>query len=164
VSRIRWITPEGDDVSTVLVPGGLPPAGTIHAEDWHGYDVDVDVELVSGRYRCRAVRVRQRGDGGEVTGEAIRTLSLSRVIGAGVKWVMKLEDMMWPSAPAPSEDDRKLKWVVETYRLAYAIGEAPKQAIAQGLGVSPATAGRWISRAREAGLLGPAEGPGKAGG
>ena len=141
----------------------MPPDGTIHAEDWQGYNVEADVELIGGRYHCRAVRVVQRSDGAEVRGEALRTLSLSRVIRAGVQYVDWLHERR-KLEPPPSEDDRKMDWVARTYRRAYAVGDPPKQAIAQGLGVSPATAGRWISRARQAGLLGPAEGPGKAGG
>jgi transposase len=54
-----------------------------------------------------------------------------------------------------------LRWVANTYRLAYAVGESPKQAVATAFDIAPATAGRWISRAREVGLLGAATEPGR---
>ena len=163
--RITWTLADGRDVTTVrhILMGDLPADGTIRAEDWQGYDVEVGVELVDGRYRCRALHVWQRTDGVEVTGEAIRTLSLKRIMRAGTAKVEAFHGLP-VKGETPTEDEKRLAWVARTYRRAYAVGDPPKQAVAEGLGVSSATAGRWISRARRAGLLGPAEGPGRAGG
>lgn len=52
---------------------------------------------------------------------------------------------------APSYE--ALTWVSYVYRRAMALGKPPKQAVAVDLGVSPATAGRWIAAAREYGTL-----------
>ncbi|GAA2552110.1 hypothetical protein [Pseudonocardia hydrocarbonoxydans] len=159
-----WITPEGEHISSAMPSTGyLPDAGTIELTDWDGYFVQLSVELVNGRYRCNELRVREGEAGKEITGEAIRNLSLSRMIREGVLHVRRF--VRPPEAPTDVDEDlRKLQWVAEVYRFAYAVGDPPKQAVAEGLQVSPATAGRWIARSRKAGLLGPAEGPGRAGG
>jgi transposase len=47
------------------------------------------------------------------------------------------------------------------YRIAHAAGRPPAQAVAEVMGVPRSTAGRWIMRARRAGLLPPTS-PGKA--
>jgi len=59
--------------------------------------------------------------------------------------------------PTDLDDDEKLVHVADAYRLGALVG-SPTQLVAEQLGVSRATAGRWISRAREEGILGPAVG------
>lgn len=55
-------------------------------------------------------------------------------------------------------DDEKLAHVAATYRFGALVGQSPTQFVAEELGMSRAAAGRWISRAREEGYLGPAIG------
>lgn len=168
---VSWTDRKGDDISTVLVPslGELPPGGTIHVADCNGYQVSADVELERGRYRCRELLVSQGESGEPVTGEALRAIPLAQLIRAGLNHVERLAALMGRAERPPvttrgGPTPEVLAWLAHQYRRAYAVGDPPKQAVAQGLGVSIATAGRWISRAREAGLLDAVEGPGKAGG
>jgi hypothetical protein len=59
--------------------------------------------------------------------------------------------------------DRALRWVAHFYRWGYAVSYGGTKAVEELLGLSRSTAGRWVKLAREAGYLGPAEGPGKPG-
>ena len=66
---------------------------------------------------------------------------------------------------AEGPSDRALRWTAHLYRYAYALSfTSPTAAVETGLGVSLATAPRWVGLARRAGYLEPAERPGKAGG
>jgi hypothetical protein len=60
--------------------------------------------------------------------------------------------------PRGLEGTELLAHVAETYRLGVLVGQSPTQLVAEQLGMSRAAAGRWISRAREEGFLGPAVG------
>jgi hypothetical protein len=53
-------------------------------------------------------------------------------------------------------DDETLRKVADTYRTAHARGEPPTRAVMAQWCVSRSTASRWVYRAREAGMLGPA--------
>ncbi|MBN1461005.1 MAG: hypothetical protein JXA57_15850 [Armatimonadetes bacterium] len=55
-----------------------------------------------------------------------------------------------------------LRAAAAVYRLAYAIGDNPTQAVAVNLGLAGSTASRWVMKARAAGYLGETH-PGKAG-
>jgi hypothetical protein len=59
--------------------------------------------------------------------------------------------------------DRALRWVAHFYRWGYAVSYGGTKAVEELLGLPRSTAGRWVEMAREAGYLGPAEGPGKPG-
>jgi hypothetical protein len=59
--------------------------------------------------------------------------------------------------------ERALAWVAHFYRYGLAL-DSPTKAVEEGLMLPRSTASRWVSYAREAGYLGPSEGPGKAGG
>ena len=59
--------------------------------------------------------------------------------------------------------DRALRWVAHFYRWGYAVSYGGTKAVEELLGLPRSTAGRWVKLAREAGYLGPAEGPGRAG-
>lgn len=60
-----------------------------------------------------------------------------------------------PDTGASGPTERALEWTAHLYRLAYATGRKPAQAVADGLKVTRATAGRWVMLARERGYLGP---------
>lgn len=130
--------------------------------DWEGYDLLLRLELVDGRYRCRELRVIQRDGGPEVTGETLRSVPVAtfmRKSGAAAAYPKSLREM---AKQGPTRE--VLDWVARVYRLAYAVGDAPKQQIAEKFGIAPSTAGRWIQRARrpEYGFLSPAEETGRA--
>jgi hypothetical protein len=52
--------------------------------------------------------------------------------------------------------DEQLERVAETYREAEQRGHAPTQAVADQFHLARSTAARWVSKARERGMLGPA--------
>jgi hypothetical protein len=58
---------------------------------------------------------------------------------------------------------RVLRWVAHAYRLGHALSYGGTKAVEELLDVPRSTAGRWVKLAREAGYLGPAEGPGRSG-
>jgi hypothetical protein len=59
--------------------------------------------------------------------------------------------------------DQALRWVAHLYRWGFAVSYGGTKAVEELLGLPRSTAGRWVEMAREAGYLGPPEGPGKAG-
>lgn len=59
-------------------------------------------------------------------------------------------------APRGQVGDETLREVALTYRTAHARGQAPTQAVMERWYVSRSTASRWVKRARQAGMLGPA--------
>ena len=66
--------------------------------------------------------------------------------------------------PAPGKllPRERLEEAADVYRYALRLGQPPTNAVAEALNVSRSTAGRYVVRARRAGLLGPAV-PGRAG-
>ena len=64
---------------------------------------------------------------------------------------------------AAGPTDEALWWVAHIYRLALVKGDAPTKRY-ELMALPTSTAGRWVTLARQRGFLGPAEGPGKAGG
>jgi hypothetical protein len=67
-------------------------------------------------------------------------------------WGRKMPEGLAKEGPT----DRVLQWVAQYYRLSVALHEQPTSAIQEVMGVSRATAGRWVSAARAKGYLGAA--------
>ena len=159
--KARYGSKIGSDLVEIAPDFEMPTPMEIDVVDWQGYDLLLVVELVAGRYRCRELRMRQRAAGQEVTGEALRSVPVARFMHEGIPMVADLpEDLAEMAKQGPTKVN--LGWVAIVYRLAYAVGDPPKQAVARQFRIAPATAGRWISRARDAGYLKPAKEPGKA--
>ncbi len=110
----------------------------------------------SGRYEADVVTVRRRDV--EVTGEILRYVNVAGILRNAAAAVV-----LEPFKHLPGPDVRALvalgpttetlSWVSRWYRLALLLGEPPTQRIAQTLGVPRSTAGRWVTRARDRGLL-----------
>lgn len=64
----------------------------------------------------------------------------------------------WRDAFGGRENGGQLERVAAVYRRAVAAGEPPSAAIASEFGITRSTARKWVQRARERGLLGPALG------
>jgi Helix-turn-helix domain len=64
----------------------------------------------------------------------------------------------WKAALERGNDSGKLEQVAALYRRAVTAGSPPSAAIASEFGITQATARKWVQRARERGLLGPALG------
>lgn len=166
--RIRGSFDSNASLLVEIAPGlQVPARGTVVATDCNGYDLHATVELHGGRYQCRELCITSRDDGSEVTGEAVRSVPVAGVIREGVLSMARataaLGGLQPPDGITEHGPTREaLEWVARIYRLAYAVGDTPKKAVESALGLPPATAGRWVARAREAGYLAPAT-PGRAG-
>lgn len=150
---------------------------TVYGEDYRGFDVAVRVAFDGTRMTATEVKVEQRQGGPAVTGEALRSVTVDAFVRHSVRanfelpddrrfyhayGLLSVEDAIHMGNAGPT--DETLRWVARLYRLALATGEPPTTAIRQVFHIAPSTAGQWVARARAKGLLGPPEGPGKAGG
>ncbi len=164
----------------VLVAPGLvmPDVVTVYGEDVAGYDVEIEVVPNDGRLVARDVRVLQREGGPAVTGEALRSVPVATLTKYAARHAMAHEyadgvtsmtvrvfnaevaEHLRSAGPVSST----LEAVAYLYRVAVLMGEPPTKAVEETLGLPRSTAGRWVALARREGHLGPAEGPGKAGG
>ncbi len=162
------------------------PRGIVQFDDfavWQHFvaeDESVALEVkVDERGGPRCVALTARDDDG-VTGEAMRSLPVARLLKAAfVDASFKLDergvghllstplkdreafygrvakDARQPRQGSPiTEDD--LRQVAELYRAALGRGDPPTQTVANSLQVARSTAARWVARARERNLLGPA--------
>lgn len=66
------------------------------------------------------------------------------------------KDVRQPRSGSPLTDEH-LAQVAELYRAAVEREDAPTQTVADAMHVTRPTAGRWVAKARERGLLGPAK-------
>lgn len=154
----------------------------IHAtavEEELGLDLDLEIDVGDrGETRCRRVDVRAP-DGGDVTGETLRRIPLAHLAGvvlATAAWKVTGPTTMQtgmarservefyerhargarrPRQGTPIADDT-LRQVAGLYRAAYERGDPPTQTVADEMHVARSTAARWVTRARERELLGPA--------
>lgn len=149
-----------EDVGRELGDGlKLPTTVTVTSTDVGGYDVELHAEYDqdAGRYVARSAEVRA-GDGAEVTGEALRSIPVATILRDGVMSALQATVLL--NGERPPADAGKagptaetLRWVARIYRLALLLGDAPTQAVAAGLSIPRSTAGRWVTRARDRGLL-----------
>ncbi|MGH3722042.1 MAG: hypothetical protein ACRDRI_25010 [Pseudonocardiaceae bacterium] len=167
----------GDDL--LVPPTRVTATGKLNAED-PPLDVEIDVVPEDGRLVAHEVRVRRRPDGPPVTGEAIRSVPVAALTQFAAREVLRIVsiadngEISAVPAGVPEEQvqyvrdhgltDKTVEIVAHTYRLALLMGNTPTKMVEEWLEVPRSTAGRWIATARERGLLGKAEGRGKAGG
>ncbi|MDP9394865.1 MAG: hypothetical protein M3Q27_11740 [Actinomycetota bacterium] len=140
------------------------------------YEVRYDPRL--RRYVCEELRVIRAHDLYEapepITTEALREIGVREMVFSSLLVDPVLRDLPNPDGREPwgrfppeglakeGPTDRALRWVAHSYRYGLAIQGRPTKAVEEFLGVPRATAGRWVSKARERGFLGAAE-VGKAG-
>jgi hypothetical protein len=149
-----------------VAPGMVAPGRCgARALDFAGYDVAVELQIQRGLYVCTRLDVYQRGEGEPISGEGVRSMpvaGLTRYVAAAA--LAGLGRTFGPgqrfAGRRPSDD--AIQGVAHVYRHALLFGDPPTKAVAEELGLSPATAGRWVALARAAKYLGPAE-VGKAG-
>lgn len=164
----------------VEVAAGMHVPELVQVRDDSGdYVVEVDVVPDAGRLVAQGVRVTRKPGGPAVTGEGLRAVQVAsltrRAIGRllevserdGKQAVTKRRKLHPDDVPRLRENGpttETLDWVAHLYRLALVTGEPPTKAVETALDIPRSTAGRWVAAARERGLLGPAEGAGRAGG
>jgi hypothetical protein len=128
------------------------------------------VEIVEGRPACTHLTLLRRPGEAALTSLAIRVplkelvIEISRLVVGGLTGTEPQE--LRPKAPRAEPGKRlpqeRLEEVARVYRYALSHDRPPTNAVAEALDVSRSTAGRYVVRARRAGLLGPAS-PGVAG-
>lgn len=119
--------------------------------------VRVDAALEGGRMVAERVEVSRRPGGPPVDGGALREVPVASLVAAASG--AAVVTMGWVGGLSSAADIRDLplsarhRAVATLYRVALLSGWAPTQTIAEDIGVSRATAGRWIAAARRAGLI-----------
>lgn len=156
---------------------------------WHdptgkAWTLEFRFELVGGRVACTRFCVWSH-DGAPITTSVLRSMPLTRLTTE-----MRAQLDLPPDVPAspdshlqdqsdahgrltayqaptrpgpPGPSALKLEAVGRIYSEAYRRGEAPTAAVAERLSISRSTAAKWVMKAREVGILGPAT-PRRAGG
>jgi hypothetical protein len=147
------------------------------------HDVEIKVVVIDGRLSAGTVQVSWRDSiagARAVTSDALRDVPVARLVshaGAALHHVRGHLDSgglrVGPAWPDDEEGayvaehgltDETLRIVARIYRVAYLVANPPTKSVESTLNVPRSTAGRWIAAARERGFLGPAQGPGRAGG
>ncbi len=161
----------------IIVPGVAGPAWfETKAQPERGHRVVVRVEFddAERRYVASELRVARLRDidTRPVTTESLRHIAVQQIIanhpfdeelrdlpnpGGSEPWGRRFPRRLGREGPTP----RSLAWTAHAYRLGYATTGTPKIEVERAIGLSRATAGRWILAARREGLL-PAP-AGKAG-
>jgi transposase len=130
--------------------------------------LDLHFDLVRGRYECVELRIKQKSVEREpITTSLIRALPVASAIdrareGLAAKRRHKerrrrrQEPARQPRTGRPREiDEEHLRAVAQVYRDAFRTSRKPTKIVAETFDRSPATAARWVTRARREGFLPP---------
>lgn len=150
----------------------------VHVRGWT-HDVDLHIGVIQGRLACVKLVVTNLGEGTPITSAGLRELAVADLVrhaGDAVLHIRETADngAMRVGTALPNESeaefvaehgfcDESLRIAARVYRVAYLIGDPPTKAVEQVLGLTRASAARWVSVARQRGYLGRTV-PGKAGG
>jgi hypothetical protein len=118
-----------------------------------GATVEMGIAYRGGRYICREVRVFSKTV--PVTADLLRQVKVAELLREGVQQALDNQVRVWrrpENRPRPTAE--VIEAVARVYKVAFLVGENPKQAVARAFGVPIATAGRWIALARKAKHLG----------
>lgn len=142
-----------------------PPAILVEATDTD-LPLNLSAELVlrGSRYVIRKLIAWQRDDGAAVTGEALRAIPVQTLVrGAVADWVRLRANGEETDAALPQEDrkrltddgptDETLTWVARIYLTAELTSDPPAKAVKEALSIPTSTAGYWIRRAKDKGLM-----------
>lgn len=134
---------------------------TVDREDFP-FVVRLVAALDNGRMVVESFTLERHAGGPPVTGEALRSVRVAQFLRDAV-WDAAVDDLdeevasLMQSDPATitagGKTDEALKAVSLAYRLAFVRGDSPRHAVMEMLGVSRATATRWVTAAVERGLL-----------
>lgn len=148
-------TPEGYPVPTRIEATAKGPEVA--------YDLTITVELIDGRYEVASMTAARKPGGPEVTADGLRGIPVAKLARGIVHSSQALGLLGIRRRRFDGPTDEALQAVARVYRAAHMRREPPTAAVAKAIGRPRSTASVWIAKAREQGLLGPAE-PGKAGG
>lgn len=148
------------------------------ADDAVPVDVRMVVAFDGDRFHVEELCCHRADGRPPVTGEAIRAVPVAQLLGrAVVPHVFDVEPTgaedgsiratpvgaFGPEDVTSGPTDDALHKVATVYQLHYACGRPPTKAVEMIFEVPRSTAGRWVSMARDRGLLGPTT-PGRASG
>lgn len=173
------VVPIGGEHVT-LAPGlVVPKQVAVRHEDASTlpYNVEFVAVLRERRFEIERLTVTPKTDGEPVTTEGLRQLPLTRLVRAAVGSLMARGDVgpkgeivgggsfpaEVPRVPRGGPDQEVLEHVAAVYRLAHACREPETKAVASRFGIPPSTASKWVMKAREKELLGPAPADGRSG-
>lgn len=159
--KIQGKAPLASENPIIDLGGSLrvPTFVDIQGSDVNGYDVTMRAAYssTSGRFECRTLTITAP-EGVEITGEVLRSIPVQTVLNTGVASALQgitalnmgqIPDDITEGGPTT----RALEWVAYLYRVALIFGESPVQAVALTLELPKSTANRWITRARDRGIL-----------
>ena len=146
----------------VEVIDGVPVPEEIHIEatdpSWP-FAVSMIVKLYRGRMKVRSISYAVH-EGKEIESADLR-IPVLRILRAGVASALgglsSLAGQNLDEVREQGPTEESLRVVAAAYRLAYVAGHSPTQAVAELLDIPHPTAARWVQKAREAKILGPAE-------
>lgn len=118
-------------------------------------DIEFRAVLEEGRYRIDWFTARRRG-GDSVTLEMLRDIAVASLLSEATESLLSEAGGYEESQDRAWDPEADLKYAAVLYRVAHACGRPPTIEVADKLGISRATAGRWIAEARHRKFLGPA--------
>jgi hypothetical protein len=138
----------------------IPSRVLVYVEDDAARTIEISAVYsgASGRYECRELKVTAPDSTPEITGESLRSVPVATAIKDGARRVV---DSIRQSHMGYKPQDiteggpttRALEWVAYYYQFAVLFGESPVSEVMTGLSLPRSTASRWITRARDRGLL-----------
>jgi hypothetical protein len=163
----------------MVAPGLSMPREVVVTDEVNGFAVEMTVTFGDySRVTAESVRVTRLPGGPAVTAAALRSIPIARLTKMAIQGaILKVNDrggyveyqpqVLTPEFAARLRENgpttETLEWVTHIYRVALLVGDPPTKSVETVLEIPRSTAGRWIAAARERGLLGKSEGPGKAG-
>ncbi len=170
--RINWVEalrkgrPFVELAPEVRIPSRF--GGDIQGDEFP-YDIAIEVAFEDGRFVCETLHCHRKPGGPPVKTELIRQLPVAELVRllASAHRVRVTEPspgelVVEPfDLPEPRTEDgpteEVLAGVALAYRFAFATGESPTKVVMNHFKVSRATAGRWVSMARDLGFIGKTE-------
>jgi hypothetical protein len=142
------------------------------SDDRFPYVVDVKLVLDNGQYVIDAVSIRRKPDGPPITTDGIRAVAWAELAREAVSaelgglgrvlvrselesghYVLRPLGSPPPGVAERGPTDEAILWAARLYVVAYLHGRTPLRDVAEKLGVSRATAARWVRMARDRGLI-----------
>lgn len=132
--------------------------------------VRLDLAIEGGRLEVAQLTCTRRKGEPLLTTEQLRRVPVARLIREAAEYVLferggkqwartrnVLDDVDFDALVENGPQPETLEYVAAIYRLAWVCHDDPTKAVVERFGGLPrSTAGRWVSKAREAGYLGPA--------
>jgi hypothetical protein len=133
------------------------------------YRVTLEVVLKGERFEVESLTAERKRNGPPVTSEGIRKIPVQELVRtAAMRHIHRVKKN--PKAPeesiitparlqgfdrfsAEGPTDEALEHVALVYRLAFAARDRPTKAVEEAFGLARSTAERWVSKARDLGLI-----------